>query len=616
MSSMSDQIASQPGPSQDRAPRTAACVVLLVALCAALYLANVQAIPVMDPDESRCALIVGHMIQTGDWIVPHLEGEVYYDKPAPFFWLAAAGQALTGSVEMGGRLVAALSALAVVLIAFFLGRRIAGTTAGLMAGLVLATSFEIFFFARWYRMDMPLAAFIWAALWCFWRFGPEAGGRNNALRWLTFYACCAGATLMKGPAGVVLPGMLVVAYMVLRKQWGDLWAMTLWSVPGALLFLAITAPWYIAMNHAQGDYFYKFFVEQNVERYATKTFGKNDTNPLIFVALLIGGMLPWAVYLPGTIARTLRRPWIRKDGRLRLQLPAAQGHLLFLWLSTLLPLAVFMAGRTRMAAYILPCFAPLGVLIALPIAQWLRTPGVDRLYRKGVVTLMFALGGMGLAIVLTAYIAPKIMAMSLVNDVKAGNLRSNLSALLGQYPVTWVDWKYWALLGALAAVIVIMTLCLRRDRRAAALGWGVGGICVIHLFLAAVLMPAAYCGVSPRDMMVRARGVVEPSAAVFCWGTTRDPSMALYLGRVTIPILQDFRAADLQALRAAVDSGRPLYVIVSNHPSLKAPAAGKRKAGITLDSLERASGEKFVPISSNDRFSVVRLVRAATPVNR
>jgi len=201
---------------------TAAHLLLLLILCGVLFLLGAWSLPLADPEEARCALIVRQMARSGHWIVPYFDGHVYYDKPAPFFWLAAAGWKLTGSAELSGRLVSAVAGLLGVLASYALTRRLFGSLAGLLAGVILATSGEFLFLARWYRMDMPFVAAMWAALWWFWRCqsGPE-GTDNKGVRrrkWLGFYAFCAIATLFKGPAGLVLPVMVVATYLLLSER--------------------------------------------------------------------------------------------------------------------------------------------------------------------------------------------------------------------------------------------------------------------------------------------------------------------------------------------------------------------------------------------------------------
>jgi dolichol-phosphate mannosyltransferase len=106
---------------------------LLAAACRALFLAKADSLPLTDPEEVRCAIIVRNMLAGGDWLVPHLEGRPYFDKPAPFFWLAAIGERVTGSAELGGRAVAALAGFLAVLATCALAARMFGPSAGLPA---------------------------------------------------------------------------------------------------------------------------------------------------------------------------------------------------------------------------------------------------------------------------------------------------------------------------------------------------------------------------------------------------------------------------------------------------------------------------------------------------
>jgi len=149
-------------------------VAALTAISAVIFLANAATLPLADPDEARCGSIVRTMLSTGDWLMPKLEGQLYWDKPAPFFWLAAIGQLATGSMELGGRLVAALAAVACVLTTFCFARRYTGNFGAFLAGMILVGSPEFVFVGRWYRMDMPFVAAMWAALWWFWRYEGRA----------------------------------------------------------------------------------------------------------------------------------------------------------------------------------------------------------------------------------------------------------------------------------------------------------------------------------------------------------------------------------------------------------------------------------------------------------
>ena len=253
---------------------------LLVLVCASLFLYRANSLPLIDPDEARCALIVRNMLQSGEWIVPRLGNQVYFDKPAPFFWLAAAAEKLTGNAEFGGRLAAALSGILVVLITYALGRRMFSATAGFLAGVVLATSMEFFFIARWYRMDMPFEAAMWAAIWWFWH-SEDASRRGNPetdtfkrhyqrTGWYGFYLFCAIATLFKGPAGLVLPVMCIGVYLLLSGRPRRIFEM--FHIGGILVYLAITAAWFLTVSLQEPNYAYEFFIRQKTR---PSSYGRN-----------------------------------------------------------------------------------------------------------------------------------------------------------------------------------------------------------------------------------------------------------------------------------------------------------------------------------------------------
>jgi 4-amino-4-deoxy-L-arabinose transferase-like glycosyltransferase len=352
-----------------------------------LFLFKSASLPLMDPDESRCALVVKEMLQGGDWLMPHLTGQVYYDKPAPFFWLAAASQKLTGSAELGGRLVSALAAWLAVLITWSWARRLAGRAAGLTAGAALATAGEFLFVAHWYRMDMAFTAAMWAALWWLAR-GQAAAAEDPSAKarragWIGFYGFAALAVLFKGPAGLALPLLVILVWMIARRQYSRLTGAL--SPLGLALFAAIAAPWYVAAMWRDPSYFQYFFIRNNLERFATVSVGRHWPG-ILYVPLLLGGLMPWTLLLPGVIVRSIRRGGLAVSQR---------GQVLLLWLAVLLPLGVVAVSSGKEAQYLMPLFAPLAVLIGVFLGNWSDSAQPHRLMRLGLPAL--AISAVGVA---------------------------------------------------------------------------------------------------------------------------------------------------------------------------------------------------------------------------
>jgi len=53
----------------------------------------------VDPDEAHYAELTREMLQSGNWLVPLLDGKPFIDKPVLFHWLQGASVLLLGETE-------------------------------------------------------------------------------------------------------------------------------------------------------------------------------------------------------------------------------------------------------------------------------------------------------------------------------------------------------------------------------------------------------------------------------------------------------------------------------------------------------------------------------------
>jgi 4-amino-4-deoxy-L-arabinose transferase-like glycosyltransferase len=510
---------------------------LLVLVCASLFLYRANSLPLTDPDETRCAMIVRNMLRSSEWIVPHFENQVYYDKPAPFFWLAAATEKITGSKELGGRLVAGLSGILAVLVTYALGRQMFGATAGFLAGLILATSGEFLFIARWYRMDMPFEAAMWAAIGWFWRSedmqcrgNPDSDVSNRHHRrvgWYGFYTFCAIATLFKGPAGLALPAMCIGIYLLLSGQPRRIFEM--FHLGGILVYLAIAATWFLTISLREPNYAYEFFIRQNLSRFASRTFGSHSFPGILYIPIVLGGMLPWTVYLPTVIIKYFPRRW-----RLRAQDPAA----LFLWAAVLVPLVFFSFSKTKLIGYVLPVFAPLAILTGRLAADW-------TLSHKPNIDMKRAAWGL----LATIFI---------------------LSTTIVSFEVWLKNIDGWSSIPVSTGIvsILIMVISLRRDRRAAFVGCAGAAIVILFLFLIGHTAPVQYERMSTRSLAK----LVDPARAVsakFCYWNTPKLSFEYYTGAAEVERFRHSTPGDIQRLVELLKSDPAVYCLVTDQSAMK-----------------------------------------------
>ena len=189
------------------------------------------------PDEGRYVEIPREMTVSGDYVTPRLNGVKYFEKPVLFYWLQAGAIKVFGINEWAMRLWPAAFALIGCLAVYVAGRKLYDRRTGLIAAAVLATAPLHYFLGRAITLDMALSALLTVALLAFLLGTREPPGRARRHYFWTFYACAALATLTKGLIGMVIPAMVIGAWILILNEWRLLRSIYLPS--GLVLFLPI-----------------------------------------------------------------------------------------------------------------------------------------------------------------------------------------------------------------------------------------------------------------------------------------------------------------------------------------------------------------------------------------
>ena len=120
--------AARPPAPRDARARVIFPIVLLLVVCAPIFFFRLGRPGLGDPDEGRNAEAAREMLESGDWVTPHMDGVVYLDKPPAFFWAVALSYSLFGVGELSARAPSALFALATILLVFMFARSRLGET--------------------------------------------------------------------------------------------------------------------------------------------------------------------------------------------------------------------------------------------------------------------------------------------------------------------------------------------------------------------------------------------------------------------------------------------------------------------------------------------------------
>lgn len=296
---------------------------------------------------------------TGGTVTPLLNGQPWLEKPALYYWRAMGFFREFGVSDWSARLPSSSGALALIVLIFLHMRRFR-PGGHLDAALITASCLGIVAFARGASTDMQLAApFAIGMLgWYAWY---ETGKKF----WLfDLYFFGAAATLAKGPVAPFLALAIIFLFTALRREW-SLLRRTIW-LPGVILYLVMVLPWYIAVQRSNPTFVRSFFLEHNLERFATNRYQHHQ--PFWFyAAVLVVGLMPWSVLafraLIDAIGMSIAE-WKARRNPMRYLSNMRTGDAFpeFLVLWALLPVVFFSFSGSKLPGYILPSIPPLTIL--------------------------------------------------------------------------------------------------------------------------------------------------------------------------------------------------------------------------------------------------------------
>lgn len=342
----------RPTPTLPDRTRRSIDSLALIAFCGFLFLLGLQLIGLIGADEPRYAQVAREMLARHDWVTPVLYGSPWLEKPPLYYWLAMLSYKTAGGVsDTAARLPSAvLSSLLVVFIYAWARRFRRGME--LDAALITASSAIIVGFGRSASTDMPLTVMFSVAMLSW--YGWYASGRRSWL--LLFYFFSGLATLAKGPVAILLAAIILGVFAALRRDL-RLLLRTLWPI-GIVLYLAVVAPWFIAVQHANPEFFRVFFLQHNLARFTSNLYHHRE--PFWFyVPVALVALAPWTVFAVAALVDAIR------DWRFSIEQPPAQEDLrtyLALWL--LVPIVFFSLSHSKLPGYILPAIPAATILLA------------------------------------------------------------------------------------------------------------------------------------------------------------------------------------------------------------------------------------------------------------
>ncbi|MDB5391382.1 MAG: 4-amino-4-deoxy-L-arabinose transferase-like glycosyltransferase of family [Planctomycetaceae bacterium] len=338
---------------------------LLVALSLILYFTRLTDLSIRG-EESRRGRIAWEMIQSGDWLVPRVQGLPRLSRPPLQYWTIASIGILRGEVDaVAIRFPCVLATLFTVLLIYAHGRCWMSRTGAFASAAMYATFAQVLQLGRLGETE-ALFTFLLSAALLVWHIGYMRGWSPVRI-WTLAYFFAALATLAKGPQAPVYFAGGVGFFLLVTRQWRFACS---WShLTGIALYLVMVGAWQIpfalALGQERVSYVYLSEVAKRFQNRQILTFASHLFQfPL---EIWLGCLFPWSPLLIAYSHRDFRqalnqssRPVLFLAGCILISFPTV-------WIPP--------EARTRYYMPLFPCFA---LLCGCVLEQWSNTLATSR----------------------------------------------------------------------------------------------------------------------------------------------------------------------------------------------------------------------------------------------
>jgi 4-amino-4-deoxy-L-arabinose transferase len=323
------------------------------AIVVAIFFVLVYLIPLngrllWQPDETRYAEISREMLAKGDWVVPNLLGLRYFEKPVAGYWFNNVSQWLFGDNNFAVRFASVfstgLAALLVFALAWLMWKN---AHRAYLAVLIFLSMFLVFSVGTYSVLDPMISLWLTAAMVSYYLTLKATSVRGKLTGYVLLGLACGMGFMTKGFLALAVPVIAVIPIVIQQRKIKEL---LIYGPVAVVVAVLLSLPWALAVAQREPDYWNYFFWIEHIQRFAEEN-AQHKAPIWYYLPILIAAVFPWLGLLPGSLL---------KGWRERAQRP----ELFFLLSWVLMPLIFFSLAKGKLATYILPCMAPLALLMA------------------------------------------------------------------------------------------------------------------------------------------------------------------------------------------------------------------------------------------------------------
>lgn len=365
--------------------------IVLAVFFALVYLIPLNGRLLWQPDETRYAEISREMLQRGDWVVPHLLGLRYFEKPVAGYWFNNISQWLFGennfAVRFGSVFSTGMTALLVFALAMLMWRNARRAS---LAALMFLSMVLVFSIGTYSVLDPMISLWLAAAMVSYYLTLKATSVKGKLGAYAVLGLACGMGFMTKGFLALAVPVIAVIPIVIQQRRIKDLLCYGPVAIVTATL---LSLPWALAIAQREPDFWNYFFWVEHIQRFAEDN-AQHKAPFWYYLPVLLAAVLPWLALLPGALL---------KGWRERVQRP----ELFFLLSWALMPLIFFSIAKGKLPTYILPCMAPLALLMTAYAEDYAATLRARLFKANAWLNGLFGLIGIVALVVLSSGLLPK-----------------------------------------------------------------------------------------------------------------------------------------------------------------------------------------------------------------